>query len=71
MLGILGIIFGVLGIFTVGALFVPLGLLCTLFSFFKGEILLAIVSLAANILAILVSPSIWFALFGIASTASK
>ena len=57
MLGILGSIFGVLGIFTIGVLFIPLGLLCTLFSFIKGEILLGIVSLAANIVAILVSPS--------------
>lgn len=36
MLGVLGSVFGVLGIFTFGLLFVPLGLLCIMFSFFKG-----------------------------------
>jgi hypothetical protein len=59
--------FGVLGIFTFGLLFVPLGLLCTLFSFLKGEILLGLVSLAVNVVAIFVSPSVLLVLFGAAS----
>lgn len=71
MLGVLGSVFGVLGIFTFGLLFVPLGLLCTLFSFFKGEILLGLVSLAVNVVAIFVSPTIWLVLFGAASNAPK
>lgn len=71
MLGILGTVFGILGIFTFGLIFVPLGLLCTLFSFFKGEILLGIVSLAVNVVAVFVSPTIWIALFGAVATAPK
>ena len=59
MFGILGSIFGVLSIFTFGLVFVPIGLLCTFFSFLKGEILLGIVSLAVNIMAIIVSPAVW------------
>lgn len=59
MFGILGSTFGVLGIFTFGLIFVPIGILCTLFSFLKGDVLLGIVSLAVNIMAIIVSPAVW------------
>jgi len=71
MLGLLGCAFGVLGIFTFGLIFVPLGLLCTVFSFLKGEVLLGIVSLAVNVVAIFMSPSIWFLLFGAAASVAK
>lgn len=36
MFGIMGSLFGILGIFTFGLVFIPIGILCTLFAFFQG-----------------------------------
>lgn len=62
MFGIMGSLFGVLGIFTFGLVFIPIGILCTLFAFFKGQILIGIVSLVVNIFAAILSPAFLTAL---------
>ncbi len=59
MLGVFGIFFGLMGIFFWGLVFVPLGLLCTVLCFFNKQASLGLVSLVINLVAIVVSPSIW------------
>jgi len=70
-MGLLGIIFGILGIFSSGLVFIPLGLLCTIFSLLSGRIMAGIVSLCVNIMAIIVSPSAWIAILALLSVASN
>ena len=65
MLGVFGIFFGLMGIFYFGLLFVPLGLLCTVLCFFNKQASLGLVSLAVNLVAIVVSPSIWLLVLAI------
>ena len=65
MMGLVGIVFGVLGIFFSGLIFIPLGLICTLFSFFQKGFFVTIVSLLTNIVAIIVSPSVWALILGL------
>ncbi len=60
MFGLLGVIFGILGFFTFGLIFIPLGLLCTVISLAsKRGFLLGIISLIMNVVAISASPSVW------------
>lgn len=71
---IFGCIFGILGIYTIGAVFVPLSALCSIVAFLTGAIqmraaviLMAVVSSCVTIAAFIVSPSAWLlfaAIFG-------
>ena len=66
MFGLIGVIFGILGFFSVGLVFIPLGLLCTAISMVsKRGFLLGIISLMMNTAAIVVSPSVWVVIAGI------
>lgn len=63
---IFGICCGVLGIFTLGFVFVPLGFLFTLFGLLRGEILSAVISGVINFVGLLTSPVLVAALgFGV------
>ncbi len=69
---IFGCIFGILGIFTIEAIFVPLAALCTAIAFLTGVfagrasvLLMSIVSGCVTAVAFIVSPSAWFLLGGI------
>jgi hypothetical protein len=69
--GIFGTVFGILGIFTFGLLFVPLGIICTIISFFRKDgILIGLLSLLTNIVACVVSPTIWLLLLSIFTNTS-
>lgn len=75
---IFGCIFAVLGIFTVGAIFVPLAAVCTLLSLVvgistgKGGIIsMAIVSGCATFVAFIVSPSAWALLAALVTASQK
>ena len=66
MFGLLGVIFGILGFFSIGLVFIPLGLLCTVISLVsKRGFLLGFIGLIMNIVAIAVSPSVWVVIAGI------
>jgi hypothetical protein len=65
MLGLIGCIFGIAGALTVGIVFVPLGLLATVFAFIRGELLTGLLSLLANAVAVIVSPSLWLVAVGL------
>ena len=61
--GILGIMFGIFGIFTIGLVFIPLGTICTIISLFRPNgIVIGVISLFTNIMACVVSPTIWLLL---------
>ncbi len=67
---VFGCIFGILGIFTIGAIFVPLAALCTAIALLSGVfarqasvLVMAIVSGCVTAIAFIVSPSAWL-LFG-------
>jgi hypothetical protein len=59
MMAFCGILFGISGIISHWEIvFVPLGLLCTFFSLFQNNILLALISLITNVIAIITSPTL-------------
>jgi hypothetical protein len=67
---VFGCIFGILGIFTIGAIFVPLAALCTAIAFLTGVfarrvsvLLMSMVSGCVTVIAFVISPSAWL-LFG-------
>lgn len=59
-----GICCGILGIFTLGFIFVPLGLLFTLIGLLRGEFLVGAISAVVNVFGLLTSP-VLVALLGI------
>ena len=64
--GILSVIFGLLGIYTLGFLFVPLAFIAALVALFKGQIVLGLLGMLLTIVAALTSPSLW-AVFGLSA----
>jgi hypothetical protein len=67
--GVLGCLFAVLGIFTIGPIFIPIGILCGLVGIVMGitgkslgGVSLSMLSLAFSGLACLLSPTMWIAL---------
>ena len=48
--------FGILGIFTKGYIFVPLALICSLIALFMGQISLAFIGLLLSVAGLLTSP---------------
>jgi hypothetical protein len=72
--GLLGWTFAVLGIFTVGILFVPLAILCSVIGFARGDGSLSIPGIAVSLpgallsaIGVAVSPSMWFLVTGLLS----
>ena len=64
--GLLGCLFGILGIFTVGIVFVPLAALCTLFGLLRGIAGRSVAGIGCSLLAgtltvwgFVVSPTLW------------
>jgi len=57
LISLLGIVFGTIGLFSLGLLFIGLGFLCTVFGFIKGQIFIGIISLMTNIFALIVAQS--------------
>lgn len=77
LVGILGCVFGVLGIFTIGIVFVPLAALCTIIGLLGGVvggsftgIFVSLISLSLTVVAVIASPSLWI-LFGAAAIAAN
>ena len=62
--GFASILFGILGIFTLGLLFVPLAFLFAIIALFKRQIALGLVGLILAVIAAITSPSLW-AVFGL------
>jgi hypothetical protein len=68
LMGLSAIIFGLLGIFTYGVIFVPLGFLFSVLAFFWGQSLWGVVGLFLTIVGLVTSPKLLF-LIGIAAFA--
>ena len=67
--GILGCVFGLFGIFTIGVLFVPLAAICSLIGLLRGiggmsgtGIGLSLLGIALTAAGFVFSPSLWFLL---------
>jgi hypothetical protein len=76
-LPVFGIVFGILGILTIGAIFVPLAILCTVCGLLSGltnlraDVLgLCILSAIVGVIGWVVSPSMWLMTAGIIAAAS-
>jgi|GEM_PF-436343 len=52
--------FGLLGIFTIGFVFVPLGLVCSLIALFTGQALWGFMGLMLAAAGFITSPKLWF-----------
>ena len=58
LLGLFAVGFGVLGIFTVGPIFVPLSLILGIIALFIGQIGLGLVAIVLSMIGIITSPTI-------------
>ena len=67
-IGLFAIAFGVLGIFFYGVIFVPLGFLCSILAFFRGQALWGFIGLLLTVMGLVTSPKLLF-LIGIAAFA--
>ena len=65
-MGLFAIAFGVLGIFSYGVIFVPLGFLCSTVAFFRGQALWGLIGLLLTVMGLVTSPKLLF-LIGIAA----
>ncbi len=68
LIGLFALIFGFLGVFTYGVIFVPLGFLFSILSFFFGQTFLGFIGLFLTIIGLVTSPKLLF-LIGIAAFA--
>ena len=59
IMGWFAIGFGLLGIFTIGFIFVPLALICSLIALFTGQALFGFVGLLLAAAGFVVSPKLW------------
>lgn len=71
LVGILAIVFAIIGIFVLAIVFVPLAILLAIFATYKaikktGSLIVAIIAWLLIIVAIATSPTLW-AIFGISS----
>ncbi len=51
--------FGLLGIFTIGFIFVPLGFICSIAAFFVGQPILGLAGLILAVAGFMTSPKLW------------
>ena len=75
LVGILAIVFAILGIFFLAIVFVPLAILLAIFATYKavkktGSLIVAIIAWILIIVAIATSPTLW-AILGIGSAAAS
>lgn len=75
LVGILAIVFAILGIFFFAIVFVPLAVLLAIFATYKavkktGSLIVAIIAWILIIVAIATSPTLW-AIFGVSAAASS
>ena len=68
VMGILSIVFSVLGIFFLAIIFAPLGLILGIISLFKKQVLLGVIGIILALVAIWLSPTFW-AMFGASTLA--
>lgn len=66
IMGWFAVAFGFLGIFTIGFIFVPLGLLCSVLALFFGQAVWGFIGLLLAIMGFVTSPKLWF-LIGMAA----
>jgi len=64
--GICALIFGIIGIFFLAIVFVPLSVICAIIAIIKKQYVLGICSIVVDIVAFMLSPTL-LAIFGIAS----
>lgn len=75
LVGILAIVFAILGIFFLAIVFVPLAILLAIFATYKavkkaGSLIVAIIAWILIVVAIATSPTLW-AILGISSAAAS
>jgi len=58
VLGWFAVVFGFLGIFTVGFIFVPLGFLCSILALFTGQAVWGFIGLLLNFMGLITSPKL-------------
>ena len=68
LMGLFAVAFGVLGIFSYGIIFVPLGFLCSTVAIFRGQALWGFIGLLLTVMGLVTSPKLLF-LIGIAAFA--
>ncbi|NQW00851.1 MAG: hypothetical protein HQ483_14195 [Rhodospirillales bacterium] len=59
VMGWFAVAFGILGIFTFGVIFVPLGLVCSVLAFLFGQVSWAISGLVLAVIGFVTSPHLW------------
>lgn len=59
VMGWFAVAFGFLGIFTIGVVFVPLGLLCSILALFFGQIVWGFIGLLLAVMGFITSPQLW------------
>jgi hypothetical protein len=59
VMGYFAVGFGLLGIFTIGFIFVPLGLLCSVLALFMGQAVWGFIGLLLAIAGFITSPKLW------------
>lgn len=64
IMGYFAVGFGILGIFTHGWIFTPMGLLCSIIALFVGQVTWAVGGLFLSVIGLLTSPILW-ALIGL------
>jgi len=62
VIGQFAVVFGFLGIFTFGFIFVPLGFICSLIALFSGQAMWGFLGLMLNVMGLITSPKLLFLL---------
>ena len=64
--GICALVFGIIGIFFLAVVFVPLSLICAIIAIIKKQYILGVCSIVVDIIAFMLSPTL-LAIFGLMS----
>jgi hypothetical protein len=59
VMGWFGVGFGLLGIFTIGFIFVPLGLICSVLALFMGQAVWGFIGILLAVAGLITSPKLW------------
>ena len=59
VMGWFAVAFGLLGIFTIGFIFVPLGLICSVIALFTGQAMWGFIGLMLAVAGFITSPKLW------------